>query len=119
MTSVEVRKPKRLLSLLATGVAPVVGLLGPLAPAQTAHGDATDDAFLSALKAKGINYESPEAAINSGHTVCHNLDVGQTPEQVANDVLNNSHLDGYHAGYFVGVSIRAYCPKYVAPPAQP
>ncbi len=119
MTSVDVRKPKSLLSLLATGVAPVVGLLGPLAPAHSAHADATDDAFLSALKAKGINYESPEAAINSGHTVCHDLDVGQTPEQVANDVLNSSHLDGYHAGYFVGVSIRAYCPKYAAPPAQP
>ena len=119
MTSIDMRKPKRLLSLLATGVAPVVGLLGPLAPAPSANADATDDAFLAALKAKNITYESPEAAINSGHTVCHDLDLGQTPEQVANNVLNSSHLDGYHAGYFVGVSIRAYCPRYAASPVQP
>ncbi len=112
MTSIQVRKLSALLSLLATGIAPVVGLPGPLAAIPSAHADANDDAFLAALKTKNINYESAEAAINSGHLVCHELDLGQTPEQVANDVLNSSHLDGYHAGYFVGVAIRAYCPKY-------
>lgn len=116
MTSIQLRKHSRVLSLLAVGVAPVVGLLGPLAPAPTAHADANDDAFLAALKAKNINYESSEAAVNSGHLVCHELDAGQSPEQVANDVLNSSHLDGYHAGYFVGVAVRAYCPKYSAQP---
>ncbi len=112
MTSTHVRKPGALRALLATGVAPVVGLLGSLTATPAAHADATDDAFIAALDAKGITYESRQAAINSGHTVCHQLDVGQTPEQIAQDVLNSSHLDGYHAGYFVGVSIRAYCPKY-------
>jgi hypothetical protein len=28
--------------------------------------------------------------------------------------LSSSTLDSYHAGYFVGVSIKAYCPKYAA-----
>lgn len=46
--------------------------------------------------------------------MCHELDMGQTPEQVANNVLSSSTLDSYHAGYFVGVSIKAYCPKYAA-----
>jgi hypothetical protein len=27
-------------------------------------------------------------------------------------VINNSDLDHYHAGYFVGASIGAYCPYY-------
>ncbi len=114
MTRTQIRKPSPLLSLLATGIVPAVGLLGALGTAPTAHADANDDAFLAALKAKNITYESAQAAVNSGHTVCHELDAGQTPEQVANDVLTSSHLDGYHAGYFVGVSIRAYCPKYAS-----
>lgn len=113
MTSTHMRKPGRRLSLLAIGVVPMAGLLGGWAPA-TAHATSADDAFLAALKAKGINYESPDAAVNSGHTVCHELDMGQTPEQVANNVLSSSQLDSYHAGYFVGVSIKAYCPKYAS-----
>ncbi|WP_297792755.1 DUF732 domain-containing protein [Mycobacterium sp.] len=114
MTSTQIRKPNRARSLLAIGVVPVAGLLGTLAASPTAHATSADDAFLAALKAKGINYESPDAAVNSGHTVCHELDSGQTPEQVANNVVSSSSLDSYHAGYFVGVSIKAYCPKYAA-----
>lgn len=112
MTTTQMRKPSRARSLLAIGAAPVAGLLGVLAAAATANATSADDAFLAALKAKGINYESPDAAVNSGHTVCHELDMGQSPEQVANNVLSSSTLDSYHAGYFVGVSIKAYCPKY-------
>ncbi|MEE2853621.1 MAG: DUF732 domain-containing protein [Actinomycetota bacterium] len=112
MTTTQMRKPVRPLSLLAIGVLPVAGLLGALVASVAAHATSADDAFLAALKAKGINYESPDAAVNSGHTVCHELDMGQSPEQVANSVLSSSSLDSYHAGYFVGVSIKAYCPKY-------
>jgi hypothetical protein len=48
-----------------------------------------------------------------------NLIRGETPAQVAQDVMNykdvvsSSNLDAYHAGFFVGASIAAYCPKYV------
>jgi hypothetical protein len=114
MTSTQMRKPNRLVSLLATGIAPVAGLLGVLGAAATASATSADDVFLAALKAKGINYESPAAAVNSGHAVCHELETGQTAAQVANSVLTSSQLDSYHAGYFVGVSIKAYCPKYAA-----
>lgn len=114
MTSTQIRKPGRARSLLAIGAVPVAGLLGAMATPATAQATSADDAFLAALKAKGINFESPEAVVNSGHTVCHELDSGQTPEQVANNVLSSSSLDSYHAGYFVGVSIKAYCPKYAA-----
>ncbi|UXA08185.1 DUF732 domain-containing protein [Mycobacterium sp. SMC-2] len=112
MTRTPIRNPGLLLLLLAAGVVPAAGLLGALGTAPAAHGTANDDAFLAALTAKGINYESPETAIRSGHLVCQRLDAGEPPQQVANDIMTNSHLDGYHAGYFVGVSIRAYCPNY-------
>ncbi|OBH51567.1 DUF732 domain-containing protein [Mycobacterium sp. E2479] len=118
MTTTTMRKRSRSLWLLAMGVLPVAGLLGVLGASATAGATSADDEFLAALKAKGINYESADAAVNSGHTVCHELDMGQTPEQVANNVLSSSHLDSYHAGYFVGVSIKAYCPKYAAAPGS-
>ena len=31
---------------------------------------------------------------------------------MANDVMQQSGLDGYHAGFFVGVSIAAFCPRH-------
>jgi hypothetical protein len=114
MTSTQMRKPNRLVSQIAIGIAPIAWLLGVLGAAATATATSPDDAFLAALKAKGINYESPDAAVNSGHAVCHELDTGQTPSQVANSVLTSSQLDSYHAGYFVGVAIKAYCPKYAS-----
>ena len=101
--------------LFATGLVLVAALLGPLGvAAPTAHADATDDAFLAAVRSKGINYTSPTDALIAAHLVCDELNHGETPAQVASDVMNNSSLDAYHAGYFVGVSIRAYCPKYVS-----
>lgn len=112
MTRTYIRNPSVLLLLLAAGVVPATGLLGALGATPAAHATGGDDAFLAALTAKGINYESPDAAIHSAHLVCQELDSGEPPQQVANDVMTNSHMDGYHAGYFVGVSIRAYCPKY-------
>ena len=90
-----------LLSLVGFGVA-----------APTAHADAVDDTFLSALKSKGINFASPQAAIIAGHEVCDELDLGRQPSDVASDVQKNSNLDGYHAGFFIGVSIAAFCPRH-------
>jgi hypothetical protein len=90
-----------LLSLVGLGVA-----------APTAHADAVDDTFLSALKTKGINFATAQAAIIAGHEVCDELDLGRQPSDVANDVTKNSNLDGYHAGFFVGLSIAAFCPRH-------
>jgi hypothetical protein len=30
--------------------------------------------------------------------------------------MSNSRLDGYHAGFFVGASIAAFCPRNHAAP---
>ncbi|BBX65588.1 hypothetical protein MSAS_47620 [Mycobacterium saskatchewanense] len=97
---------------VGSGLLLVIGLFGPLEA--TAHADATDDAFLSALKAKGIKFGSSEKALVAAHEVCDELDNGKSPAQVASTVQSNSDLDGYHAGFFVGASIRAYCPRYAS-----
>jgi hypothetical protein len=78
------------------------------------HADAVDDAFVSALTNKGIHFQSPEKAVIAAHEVCDELGNGKTTAQVASTVQSNSDLDGYHAGYFVGASIRAYCPKFAS-----
>jgi hypothetical protein len=94
-------------------VAVMVALLGPLGAVSAAHADTNDDKFLKALKSEGItDHVSPDHAIEAGHTVCQKLDQGMTPNQVAADVINSSNMPAYHAGYFVGVSIKEYCPKY-------
>jgi hypothetical protein len=93
----------------------MVALLGPLGAVSTAHADTNDDKFLSILKTEGItDHVSPQHAIEAAHTVCQKLDAGQTPAQVANDVLNSSVMPAYHCGYFVGASIKVYCPQHMS-----
>ncbi|MGA9675195.1 MAG: DUF732 domain-containing protein [Mycobacterium sp.] len=99
---------------LAAGLIPVIAMFGTLgAAAPIAHADAAaDNTFTAALSSKGINFASPQSAIVAGHEVCDELDLGRTQVQVATDVTKNSNLDGYHAGYFVGLAVRTYCPQH-------
>ncbi|ORV46254.1 DUF732 domain-containing protein [Mycobacterium conspicuum] len=95
------------------GVIPLIALLGALGTtAPIAYADlAADNTFTAALNSKGIHFASPQAAIIAGHEVCDELGLGRTQVQVATDVTKNSNLDGYHAGYFVGLSVATYCPQ--------
>ena len=65
-------------------------------------------------KAKGVAFSSPDHAVIAGHEVCDELSNGKTAAQVVSTVQANSNLDGYHAGFFVGASIRAYCPNFAS-----
>ena len=112
MTTSQMRSRRPVRSALA-GLVPVIALLSLAEMATpTAHADAIDNAFLQAVKSKGIDFASPQAAIVAAHEVCDELDLGRQPSDVANDVTKNSNLDGYHAGFFVGVSIAAFCPRH-------
>jgi Protein of unknown function (DUF732) len=98
---------------LAAGLIPVIAMLGTLGAAPPfAHADAADNTFTAALSSKGIHFASPQSAIVAGHEVCDELDLGRTQVQVATNVTKNSNLDGYHAGYFVGLAVRTYCPQH-------
>ena len=104
MSTTQVRSPIFVLA---------VALLGLVAAAiPTAHADAVDTNFVSALKSKGITFASAQAAVQAGHQVCDELDQGKATQDVANDVMQQSSLDGYHAGFFVGVSVAAFCPRH-------
>ena len=110
----EVRSPGLLRSLMAglvLAVAPL-SVIGVAAPA--AHADYAVDSsnFLGVLSSRGITYTSRQAAIAAAHEVCSELDQGGQASDVANNVMTQSALDGYHAGFFVGVSIAAFCPRH-------
>jgi hypothetical protein len=111
-TRTRVASPARLVWVARLVLVAALGALAAAAP--IAHADATDDAFLAALTAKGIHFGSPEKAFVAGHEVCDELGTGKTAVQVASTVQSNSGMDGYHAGFFVGASIRAYCPLYAS-----
>jgi hypothetical protein len=103
-------------SLLA-GLVLAIALFGVVAQtAASAHADAgsgsTSSNFLGALTAKGITFGSGQAAIAAAHQVCDELGQGKQASDVANEVMTQSTLDAYHAGFFVGASIAALCPRY-------
>ncbi len=114
MTTIRVRLPRPVRSLLAGLVLTVAPLSLEAMSIPTAHADQVDESFVNAVKTKGINFASPEAAIIAGHEVCDELDLGRQKSDVANEVMSSSNLDGYRAGYFVGASIAAYCPRHHA-----
>ena len=104
MSTTQVRSPIFVLAVA------LLGLVAVAAP--TAHADAVDKNFVNALQSKGITFASAQAAIQAGHQVCDELDQGKATQDAANDVMQQSSLDGYHAGFFVGVSVAAFCPRH-------
>jgi Protein of unknown function (DUF732) len=111
----QVRSPRPLRSLVAglvLTVAPlsVMGLAAPTAHADYAVESSSN--FLGALSSRGITFAARQAAIAAGHEVCDELDQGRQASDVANNVMTQTDLDGYHAGFFVGVSIAAFCPRH-------
>ncbi len=112
MTTIRARLPRPVRSVLAGFVLALTLPCFVGAGTATAKADEVDNAFLNAIQAKGINFATPEAAIVAGHEVCDELDLGRQKSDVANEVMSSSNLDGYRAGYFVGASIAAYCPRH-------
>ena len=112
MSTIRACLPRPVRSVLAGFVLAVAMLCFVGSATATAKADEVDNAFLNAIQAKGINFATPEAAIVAGHEVCDELDLGRQKPDVANEVMSSSNLDGYRAGYFVGASIAAYCPRH-------
>jgi hypothetical protein len=107
--------PPSPLRSLSTGLVLAFAVLGVVAmAAPTAHADYAIDSssFLGALTSRGITFTSKQAAIAAAHEVCDELNQGKQTSDVANNVMTLSNLDGYHAGFFVGASIAAYCPTH-------
>lgn len=85
-----------------------------LISAAPAAADGIDDAFVAALRNYGITVNDPDAAVARGRAVCAGLDSGQDSGVQAMRLWSDPALtmSARQAGFFVGVSVAAYCPQY-------
>jgi len=54
----------------------------------------------------------PSTAIAMAHTVCAGLDTNQTASVLAMKLMKDTDLSPKESGYFIGLSMSAYCPQY-------
>ena len=79
-----------------------------------ASADPTDDAFVAALAKEGIVSTDRNATIAMAHTVCAGLDKTNKSAVLAMNLMRDTDLSLKQSSYFIGVSISAYCPQYIA-----
>jgi hypothetical protein len=80
--------------------------------AAPASADHMDDAFFAALAKDGIAMPDRDNAIAMAHSVCDGFDKGEASTALAMRVVRDTPLSPKQAGYFVGLSVAAYCPQY-------
>ena len=54
----------------------------------------------------------PNTAIAMAHTVCAGLDSNQSSSFLAMKLVKDTDLSPRQSGYFIGLSVAAYCPQY-------
>ena len=54
----------------------------------------------------------PNTAVGMAHTVCSGLDANQSSSVLAMKLMKDTNLTPKQSGYFIGLSIAAYCPQY-------
>jgi hypothetical protein len=79
--------------------------------AAPASADPMDGAFVAALAKDGIAMPDHDA-IATAHSVCSGFDKGEGSSALAMRIVRDTPLSPKQAGYFVGVSVAAYCPQY-------
>jgi hypothetical protein len=80
--------------------------------AAPASADPTDDAFMAALQDYGIVMNDPGTAIAMARTVCAGFDTNQRSSVLVMKVMRDANLTARQSGFFVGLSVSAYCPQY-------
>ncbi|HWS94239.1 MAG TPA: DUF732 domain-containing protein [Mycobacterium sp.] len=80
--------------------------------AAPASADPIGDAFAAALAKNGIATSDRNTAITMAHSVCAGFDKGEASTALAMGIVKDTDLSPKQAGYFVGVSVSAYCPQY-------
>jgi hypothetical protein len=89
-----------------------VFLSAALVSAAPAAADPTDDAFVAALAKGGISMSDPDTAIGMAHSVCSGLDANQSSSVLAMKIMKETDFTPKQSGFFIGLSIAAYCPQF-------
>jgi hypothetical protein len=102
------------LLLTLTSFAAIIGMAMP------AHADSTDDAFIASLKAAGITYSDPDAAVGAGKWVCDKVNGGTDMSDVIKTLTSkNSLLNPDKASKFAAIAANAYCPDAISTTSAP
>ena len=83
-----------------------------LLSAAPASADPTDGEFVAALAKEGIVFTDQNTAIAIAHTMCAGVDKNEKSSVLALRLMKDTDLSLKQSGYFVGVSVSAYCPQY-------
>jgi hypothetical protein len=102
------------LLLTLTSLAAIIGTAIP------AHADSTDDAFIASLKAAGISYSDPDAAVGAGKWVCDKVNGGTDMSDVVKTLTTkNTSLNPAKASKFAAIAANAYCPDAISSASAP
>ncbi|OBG98342.1 MULTISPECIES: DUF732 domain-containing protein [unclassified Mycobacterium] len=78
----------------------------------SASADPVDDAFIASLVNYGIEVRDSGTAIAMAHRVCTGFDNNANASVLAMKVMRDTDLTMRESGYFIGLSVAAYCPQY-------
>lgn len=96
---------------------PLAAVLGGIAviTAPTANADSTDDAYLQALRDKGITWPigSDQTMLQIGHAVCGDWSKGFTFDQTLADAKSAlPQLADASIAKIMGLATGTYCPQF-------
>ena len=70
-----------------------------------------DDRFLSTLAAYNIRFTDPAVPINSAHTICNRLALGETRDQIVAAILGATPgMPANDANVITDTAVNVYCP---------
>jgi hypothetical protein len=98
----------------------VAAMITMAAPAYADPASDNDADFLAQLKAAGLTYQDPAAAISASKDVCALVDKGTPDTDIVNNLqLRNPGFTGNGAAKFTALAAGEYCPKYLTGEGQP
>jgi hypothetical protein len=98
----------------------VAAMVAMAAPAYADPASDNDADFLAQLRAAGLTYQDPAAAISAAKDVCALVDKGTPDTDIVNNLqLRNPGFTGKGAAEFTALAAGEYCPKYLTGEGRP
>jgi hypothetical protein len=98
----------------------VAAMVAMAAPAYADPASDNDADFLAQLRAAGLTYQDPAAAISAAKDVCDLVDKGTPDTDIVNNLqLRNPGFRGNGAAEFTTLAAGEYCPKYLTGQGRP
>jgi hypothetical protein len=97
-------RKKHLLAAVAIAIGAATGLAAP-----ASADDQIDQAFLKALKDKGVTVKTDQMALDLAHSTCDLLNNGGTVNEALNMLTKKTKWSIQKSADFGGLAVYAYC----------